>query len=246
MASHKNRVFPTVSLSEASGRVLYMNAMREFIEWLSYHPSADEISRTLVLEHLNGVGACCVRFGLINPDDSLTFVGEYGPTDGRKGKTFPSSEWRSWTHDAADIALGRNTDVWSPDGKLLMFTLRNRGIAQGHIAITFSAPVENKKLVEELVADYVTPISLYLSLNHPTSKGGFTAVDRDDTGADQLTPRQLSILSGMVEGKTNHELATELGFSVSTIRHETMRIYQALSVSDRKEAAKKALALSIL
>jgi len=47
-------------------------------------------------------------------------------------------------------------------------------------------------------------------------------------------------------GKTNHELATELGFSVSTIRHETMRIYQALSVSDRKEAAKKALMLSLV
>ncbi len=44
------------------------------------------------------------------------------------------------------------------------------------------------------------------------------------------------------ESKTNHELATEMGFSVSTIRHETMRIYQALAVSDRKEAAKKAFA----
>ena len=51
---------------------------------------------------------------------------------------------------------------------------------------------------------------------------------------------------GMVEGKTNHELATEMGFSVSTIRHETMRIYQALAVSDRKEAAKKALMLSLV
>jgi DNA-binding NarL/FixJ family response regulator len=50
----------------------------------------------------------------------------------------------------------------------------------------------------------------------------------------------------MVEGKTNHELATELGFSVSTVRHETMRIYQALSVSDRKEAAKKAMNLSLV
>jgi DNA-binding NarL/FixJ family response regulator len=72
------------------------------------------------------------------------------------------------------------------------------------------------------------------------------ASNRDDTGAEQLTARQLSILSGMVEGKTNHELATELGFSVSTIRHETMRIYQALSVSDRKEAARKALSLALV
>ena len=49
----------------------------------------------------------------------------------------------------------------------------------------------------------------------------------------------------MVEGKTNHELAAELGFSVSTVRHETMRIYEALAVSDRKEAANKALLLGL-
>ena len=48
------------------------------------------------------------------------------------------------------------------------------------------------------------------------------------------------------EGKTNLELATELGFSFSTVRHETMRVYQALNVSDRKEAAKKALVLGIV
>ena len=53
-----------------------------------------------------------------------------------------------------------------------------------------------------------------------------------------LTARQLLILAGMVEGKTNHELSVELGFSVSTIRHETMAIYKELGVSDRKEAAR--------
>ena len=67
-----------------------------------------------------------------------------------------------------------------------------------------------------------------------------------ERGAVHVTPRQVSILRAMVEGKTNHELANELGFSVSTIRHETMRIYQALSVSDRKEAAKKALSLALI
>jgi len=67
-----------------------------------------------------------------------------------------------------------------------------------------------------------------------------------DSGGAQLSARQLPILHGMVEGKTNHELATKLGFSVSTVRHETMRIYQALSVSDRKEAAKKALVLGLV
>ena len=51
---------------------------------------------------------------------------------------------------------------------------------------------------------------------------------------------------GMVESKTNHAIATGLGFSVPTVRHEAMRIYQALGGSDRKQAAKKALTLSLV
>jgi DNA-binding CsgD family transcriptional regulator len=222
-----------------------MNEIRSFIEWLSYHPTADEIARALVLDHLASLDACCARIGLLNPDDSLTFAGEYGFEDGRKGKTFTSAEWRSWSHDAAEIALGRNTDHWSPDKKLLMFQLRHRGAIQGHLLVRFSRPVEDTARVEEAVLDFSVPISLYLSLNHESRRTGSTST-REDIGGEQLTARQLSILGGMVEGKTNHELATELGFSVSTIRHETMRIYQALSVSDRKEAAKKALALQLI
>ena len=222
-----------------------MYEIRNFIEWLSYHPTSDEIARALVLEHLANLGACCARIGLLNSDDSLTFAGEYGFEDGRKGQTFPGSEWRSWEHDAADIALGRNPNHWSNDRKMLMFQLRHHGSIQGHLLVRFSQPVENPEKVEEIVLDYAVPLSLYLSLIHEGRKvSGSTS--RDDTGAAQLTARQLSILGGMVEGKTNHELATELGFSVSTIRHETMRIYQALAVSDRKEAAKKALSLALV
>jgi hypothetical protein len=36
-----------------------------------------------------------------------------------------------------------------------------------------------------------------------------------------------------------------MGLSVSTIRHEAMRIYQAPAVSERKDATKKALTLSL-
>jgi DNA-binding NarL/FixJ family response regulator len=61
-----------------------------------------------------------------------------------------------------------------------------------------------------------------------------------------MSDRQIQILQGMIEGKTNHELATNLGFSVSTIRHETMAIFRALGVSDRKEAAKAAQQMELI
>ncbi len=78
-----------------------MRDIRNFIEWLSYHPSADEISRSLVLDHLASLGACCARIGIFNSDDSLTFLGEYGFEDGDKGKTFTGTQWRAWQNDAA-------------------------------------------------------------------------------------------------------------------------------------------------
>jgi DNA-binding NarL/FixJ family response regulator len=50
----------------------------------------------------------------------------------------------------------------------------------------------------------------------------------------------------MVDGKTNPELSAALGYSVSTIRHETMEIFKVLGASDRKEAASMALTEGLL
>jgi DNA-binding NarL/FixJ family response regulator len=135
---------------------------------------------------------------------------------------------------------------------MCVVTLRDRGVIQGNAVIEFSSEVtdDQKNHVMETIEDFCVPISLYLSFQNHSRQGlASTTVNPDDsrdTAAGHLTPRQIQILRGMVEGKTNHELATEMGFSVSTIRHETMRIYQALAVSDRKEAAKKALLLSLI
>ena len=155
--------------------------------------------------------------------------------------------WRSWENDEALIALGKNAAPWNPSRNLLMIQLRERGAVHGYLVLRFSNPVQDTESVEEVARNYAVALGLYLSLSHePRSGSPRNIIERTDTGSDQLTPRQISILRGMVEGKTNHELANELGFSVSTIRHETMRIYQALAVSDRKEAAKKAISLTLI
>ena len=192
-------------------------------------------------------GACCARIGRLHPNDSLEFLGEYGFDAGKAKQTFSSEVWRTWESDEALIALGKNAEPWNPSKTLLMIQLRERGAVHGYLVLRFSQPVVDTASVEEVARNYAVALGLYLSLVHePGSSAARNIIDRIEAGSEQLTPRQILILRGMVEGKTNHELANELGFSVSTIRHETMRIYQALSVSDRKEAAKKALSLAVI
>ena len=51
----------------------------------------------------------------------------------------------------------------------------------------------------------------------------------------KLSPRQLLIHKMMVTGKTNRQIASDLSYSVSLIRQETMRIYIKLGIDGRKE-----------
>jgi DNA-binding CsgD family transcriptional regulator len=55
-----------------------------------------------------------------------------------------------------------------------------------------------------------------------------------------LTDRQLTILHKLSLGNTNASIAMNLGFSESTIRHETIRIFRFLGVHDRKHAVTEA------
>jgi DNA-binding NarL/FixJ family response regulator len=105
-------------------------------------------------------------------------------------------------------------------------------------------PDENSS---EQVQIFSSLMTIYLSskLNLiPLSKTQTSGATAEQVS--KLTARQLLILAGMVEGKTNHELSIDLGFSVSTIRHETMAIYKELGVSDRKEAARVGQAESLI
>ena len=231
-----------------------MTQIRKFIEWLSFHPTSDDIARALVTEYLAEYGVSAVRFGRTNSDDSAVVLGQFGYANAEesRNKVFAGSEWRAWDLPEIDIITGKNKDKWAPSSQLCVIALRDRGVMQGHVVIEFAQPVADneKHRALEAIEDLCVPIALYLSFQSrgvSTNIPGVTTLnDSRDAGAGQLSARQLSILRGMVEGKTNHELATEMGFSVSTIRHETMRIYQSLAVSDRKEAAKKALMLSLI
>ena len=51
-----------------------------------------------------------------------------------------------------------------------------------------------------------------------------------------LSDRQIAILRLIAEGKTNKAIGSRLGYSESTVRHETMRIFRLLGVASRSQA----------
>ena len=231
-----------------------MSEIKKFIEWLSFHPTTEDIARALATEYLSEFSVRGIRFGRLNSDDSIVVLGQFGYEDADlyRDRIIPSSEWRAVNSPDTILINSGTQGAFTPNSSMYVSCLRDRGVIQGYLIVEFKNPVadSDKGRTAEAVEDMCVPIALYLSFQnralYPIAPGMVILNDSRDSGAGQLSARQLSILRGMVEGKTNHELATEMGFSVSTIRHETMRIYQALAVSDRKEAAKKALMLSLI
>jgi DNA-binding CsgD family transcriptional regulator len=231
-----------------------MTSIRKFIEWMSFHPGMEDIPRALATDYLTEYGVKGIRFGLLNHDDSILLLGQYGYPDAMawRNRTIPSPEWHAIETPDIQLIVSASGQKWTEDSRFYTNTLRDHGVVQGYLVVEFTDPVSNeqKQKVSGAIDDLCMPVALYLSFQirrSPNQAISINSLDSTrDLGGAQITARQLSILRGMVEGKTNHELATELGFSVSTVRHETMRIYQALSVSDRKEAAKKAVVLGLV
>jgi DNA-binding NarL/FixJ family response regulator len=61
-----------------------------------------------------------------------------------------------------------------------------------------------------------------------------------------LTPRMREVLALMAEGKTNREIAYELGLSPFTVKNYIERIFERLGAMDRVQAVSKGLRQGII
>jgi len=68
----------------------------------------------------------------------------------------------------------------------------------------------------------------------------------EQPAVDALTPRELEVLQGIVNGLTNPGIAYELGISETTVRAHVSSILGKLHVSNRTQAALAARELSLL
>jgi DNA-binding CsgD family transcriptional regulator len=210
-----------------------------FATLLTRNPSTEDLLNSLMRDFLSRYSVSAIEIQLLGLDETLFMKSSVGqPIDGNEAKNVASlSQLISHSNIFGD--LEESGTIFDPIHNLSIASINLDSSIKGFYLFQHSsvfAPDENSSDQLEVFSNLMT---VYLSaklLRTSVAKTLTSPASLDHIST--LTPRQLLILAGMVEGKTNHELSVELGFSVSTIRHETMAIYKELGVSDRKEAAR--------
>ena len=144
-----------------------MTTIRKFIEWLSYHPTTEEIARALATDYLDEFPVLGIRFGRVNSDDTVVVLGQYGypDADQYRDRVIPSDEWRAVDTDDVRIITGELRSKWTPDSTMYVSNLRDRGVVQGHVIVHFHMPIaeSEKSKIAESIEDLCVPLALYLS-----------------------------------------------------------------------------------
>ena len=95
-----------------------------------------------------------------------------------------------------------------------------------------------------------TPAAMQLNDVHALGRSTALAAELRGVGPQAgdtgLTERELEVLRLMAAGSTNPQIAASLSYSLSTIRTDTVSIYQKLSVGGRTEAVLAAIRLGLI
>lgn len=125
-----------------------------------------------------------------------------------------------------------DTNAWWCEGPVAL------RLAQAHL--TLGDHAEARRYL-----DVATPVAAALNDVHSLDRCGDLAAQlRPSTSAAEaegLTPRELDVLRLIADGATNPQIATQLAYSLSTIRTDTVSIYKKLGVGGRTEAVSYAV-----
>ena len=236
------------------------------LDWLNSEPRLDDICRGLVLAYLHQYQPSKARIVQFSNDDSLTVLSDYGYLSavGHASKTLTPSQWRQSTNDFSKLLGTQDKCYWNRNSTAVVVPFRTRGIVSGALSIGFDLPQRKVEEIGILASHLGMAIGLFVNLTaknqaatiesiqsapkseYESIRESFSGTATNSAKHAHMTGRQLQILEGMIEGKTNFEIAGDLGYSVSTVRQETIKIYQTLNVTGRRAAAQEALRQKIV
>lgn len=214
-------------------------------EILSAATSSQDLCRRIVHHPVVGrtiTGACL--YALTNTGNYIK-LGCYGliPLDDIDNCSQFDDNLLSKTVNSQLISIEEHEDGDRVDSVIAIPGVKG-GLPNGILLISSRTHSSNLKDVQELDTLSIVTNALGLFIGST----GVEKIASIEIPAEPrpLTKRQLTILAGMVEGKTNLQIANELILSESAIKQDAVKIFRSLGVATRQEAATKAQALGIL
>ena len=212
---------------------------------LANQPDLDETARLLTALTCWPVGAESCFFVRANGSGFDLLAGYTDPLRSAlepDGRLIPSIDAIAHATDDGPAIWSEPTDsdvvpmaAWPLNGS---HDLRLVLVLNDHI----DASIVTARLSEllDIVAVYVAGM---LAANDPRNNGRRI---RHVTSAPSLSPRQLQTLQLIERNFTMRQIAARIGFSESTVRMESLAIYRALGVHDRRGAVSVGRKLGLL
>ena len=205
---------------------------------------ASDFCRRVVHSDLSGEGTQGAHIYLLDNSSHLQPVAGYG-----SAVPLGAENISIWDENPLARCIREKRMTFEPSGSdsdapvLLNLPWIKEGTPIGCLTLVMRSGTKTAPFSEEMAPALGKIGAMYVSqlgLNAGGIKGS-SAVNPDD-----LTTRQITILTLMADGLVNGEIARELMLSESTIRQETVRIYRALGVGNRQEASRKGRALGLI
>lgn len=233
---------------------------------LGSNPDWSDLSRLIVLRIFDSWGCSAAALFAPASDGSFALEASFGYSDdavaalhvvSREADSVLVPAMRSdeiiWLPDPVDVAGAAGDTPLGLEGSQAMVVLpiTRLGIPERALVLSFTAPLPANPASEPFVVAIRSLLELTSgSADWPQRSmpgSGHTPVAHPTSANEvELTTRQQRILRLLAQEKTNRSIAAELGFSESTIRQETLRLYRALGVNSRTDAVRVAQSIGLL
>lgn len=217
------------------------STMETLLDTLLRSESATEFCRAIVHSDITDAPVQGCQIYLLDNSSALSRVAGYG-----MALPWDESGLSAWDDSPISLAIRSKDYVFdtqlTDQMALLAIPLLRDGIPLGCLVLVLAPNVEQEPLHKNLM-QILGKLATYCLVNMTLVDQGTS--QREPNG-ENLTSRQITILDLMAQGLVNAEIAGQLMVSESTVRQETVRIYRALGVPNRSEAAKKGRALGLI
>jgi DNA-binding CsgD family transcriptional regulator len=222
----------------------------------------DQLCTLLATDVLKNFDVTASYLAVLENDGRITMVGSFGYPEDRRSPDDRPSLWEPMAITDT-IRTGENQifETWQdyidryphlghragPGRSFVCVPFSVKGTRAGGLGLTFNRPLANTAFNERLWSILANSGDIFISqgwasgvFKSPLDSNSATTPTGEprqyvDTSA--LTARALTILKHITLGKTNKQIAADLSYSESTIKQETIKLFRALGVSSREDAA---------